>query len=77
MAEAQVWKNATRNERLVADVEIKMRSKTLKTAASTTWLDELKAQRQRIQSGQQESIIMKWTGTQGNSAKQTTNSNEK
>ena len=61
MAGAKVWRNATRTERLVGDVEIKMRRKTLKTTASTiiaTWLDELKDQRRRIQSGKQESILM-------------------
>ena len=61
MAEAKVWRTATKNERLVGDVEIKLRSKTLKTTASTliaTWLDELKAQRRRIQRGKQESILM-------------------
>ena len=64
MAEAKVWRTATRNEQLVGYVEIKMRSKTLKTTASTliaTWLDELKTQRQRIQRGKQESILMTFT----------------
>ena len=64
MAEAKVWRNATRNKRLVGDVAIQMRSKTLKMAASitiATWLDELMAQRQRIQRRQQENIIMSWT----------------
>ena len=61
MAEATVWRTATRKERLVGDVEIKLRSKTLKTTASTliaTWLDELKDQRRRIQSRKQESLLM-------------------
>ena len=64
MAEAKVWRTATRNERLVGDVEIKMRSKTLKTTASTliaTWLDELKDQQRRIQSRKQGSILMTFT----------------
>ena len=61
MAEATVWRTATRTDRLVGDVEIKLRSKTLKTTASTliaTWLDELHDQRQRIQRRKQESILM-------------------
>ena len=64
MAEAQVWRNATNTERLVGDIAINMRRKTLKTAASiliATWLDELMAQRRQIQRRQQENIIMNWT----------------
>ena len=64
MAEAQVWRNATSIERLVGNIAINMRRKTLKTAASiliATWLDELIPQRWRIQRGQQENIIMNWT----------------
>jgi len=64
MAEAQVWRNATNTERLVGDIVINMRRKTLKTAASiliATWLDELMAQQQQIQRRQQENIIMNWT----------------
>ena len=63
MAEAQVWRNATNTERLVGDIAINMRRKTLKTAASiliATWLDELMAQRRQIQRRQQENIIMNW-----------------
>ena len=61
MAEATVWRTATRTERLVGDVEIKLRSKTLKTTASTliaTWLEELNDQRRRIQRRKQESLIV-------------------
>ncbi len=64
MVEAKVWRKATRNERLVGDVAIQMRSKTLKTAASiliATWLDELMAQRRSIQRGKKENIITNWT----------------
>ena len=63
MAEAKVWRNATPTEQLVGDVEIKMRSKTLKTAASiliATWLDELIAQQRRIQRRKKENIIINW-----------------
>ena len=44
MAEAKVWRNATNTERLVGDIAINMRSKTLKTAVSiliATWLTSL------------------------------------
>ena len=64
MAEAQVWRNATNTERLVGDIAINKRRKTLKTAASiliATWLDKLMAQRRQIQRRQQENIIMNWT----------------
>ena len=64
MAEATVWRTATRTERLVGEVEIKLRNKTLKTTASTliaTWLAELQDLRQRIQRRKQESILMTWT----------------
>ncbi len=64
MAEAKVWRNATRTERLVGEVEIKLRSKTLKTTASTliaTWLAELQELRQRIKRRKQESILITFT----------------
>ena len=44
LAEAKVWRTATLTERLVGDVNIRMKKKTLKTAASitiATWLDEI------------------------------------
>ena len=64
MAEATVWRTATRTERLVGDVEIKLRNKTLKTTASTliaTWLAELHDLQRRIQRRKQESILMTFT----------------
>ena len=64
MAEASVWRTATRTERLVGEVEIKLRNKTLKTTASTliaTWLAELQELRQRIKRRKQESILINFT----------------
>jgi hypothetical protein len=64
MAEATVWRTATRTERLVGEVEIKLRNKTLKTTASTliaTWLAEWHDLRRRIQRRKQESILMTFT----------------
>ena len=64
MAEATVWRTATRTERLVGEVEIKLRNKTLKTSASTiiaTWLAEVHDRRQRLQRRKQESILMAFT----------------
>ena len=64
MAEATVWRTATRTERLVGEVEIKLRNETLKTTASTliaTWLAELQDLRQRIQRRKQASILMTFT----------------
>ena len=64
MAEATVWRTATRTERLVGEVEIKLRNKTLKTTASTliaTWLAELQDLRQRIKRRKQESILINFT----------------
>ena len=48
-------------ERLVGDTNIRMKKKTLKTAASitiATWLDEIHELRRRIKRGKTESIIM-------------------
>ena len=64
MAEATVWRTATRTERLVGEVEIKLRNKTLKTTASTliaTWLAELHDLRRRLQNRKQGSILMALT----------------
>ena len=44
LAGAKVWRTAIMMERLVGDAHIRMKKKTLKTAASitiATWLDEL------------------------------------
>ena len=64
MAEATVWRTATRTERIVGEVEIKLRNKTLKTTASTliaTWLGEVHDLRQRLQRRKQASILMSFT----------------
>ena len=56
-----VRRKATMMEQLVGDAHVRMRKKTLKTAASitiATWLDELHDLRQKIKHGQTESIIM-------------------
>ena len=48
-------------ERLVGDANIRMKKKTLKTAASitiATWLDEIHELRRRIKRGKTENIIM-------------------
>ncbi len=61
LAEAKVRRTATMRERLVGDAHIRMKKKTLKTAASitiVTWLDELHELRRKIKCGQKESIIM-------------------
>ena len=61
LAEAKVRRKATMMERLVGDAHIRMKKKTLKTAASitiATWLDELHGLRKKIKYGKTESIIM-------------------
>ena len=48
-------------ERLVGDVNIRMKKKTLKTAASitiATWLDEIHELQRKIKCGQTENIAM-------------------
>ena len=54
-------------ERLVGDVNIRMKKKNLKTAASmtiATWLDEIYELRRRTQRGKTESIVVSMTNTE-------------
>ena len=60
LAEAIVWRTVTMMEQLVGDAHIRMKKKTLKTAASmtiATWLAELHEVRRKIQCGKTASII--------------------
>ena len=62
-----MWRNVTTLERLVGDVNIRMKKKTLKTAASitiATWLDEIHELQWRMQRGKTESIVMSMTNTE-------------
>ena len=55
-----MWRKATLTERLVVDVNIRMKNKTLKMAASiaiVTWFDEIHALRWRMKRGKTESIV--------------------
>ena len=64
LAEAKVWRKATITERLVGDTQVRLKRKTLKTAASITiaaWLDKIHELRRRIQCGKTESIVMSMT----------------
>ena len=59
-----MWRKAAITEQLVGDVNIRMKKKTLKTAASitiATWLEEIHELRQRIQCGKTTSIAMGMT----------------
>ena len=61
LAEAKVRRTATMMERLVGDAHIRMKKKTLKTAASitiATWLDELHDLRRKIKRRKTSSIIL-------------------
>ena len=60
LAEAKVWRTATMREQLVGDAHIRMKKKTLKTAASitiATWLDELHDLWRKIKRRKTTSII--------------------
>ena len=51
LVEAKVWRTATMREQLIEDAHIRVKKKTLKTAASitvATWLDELHEVRRKI-----------------------------
>ena len=59
-----MWRKATLTERLVGDVNIQMKKKTLKTAVSitiATWLDEIHELRRRMQRGKTASLVMSMT----------------
>ena len=61
MADLKVWRKATKMDRLVGDTHVRLKKKTLKTAASitiATWLDEIHELRRRITLGKTESIIL-------------------
>ena len=61
LAEVKVWRTATMREQLVGDAHIRMKKKTLKTAASitiATWLDELHDLKRKIESRKTASIIL-------------------
>ena len=59
-----MWRQAPLTEQLVGDVNIRMKKKTLKIAASitiATWLDEIYELRRKMQRGKTESIAVSMT----------------
>ena len=62
-----MWRKATLTEQLVGDANIRMKKKTLKTAASiniATWLDEIHELRRRMQCGKTVSLVMSMTNSE-------------